>query len=279
MISIMLAVFSSACSVGQSAFTKIASGKGKNSSSMSFNALKVGSGLAFFVLISVYNMQFHLPTVFFASAYGLALFFSTLFGYKALMSGSMALTSLIVSYSVIIPCLFGIIFLHEVVGIARIFGFVLLLISMYLLKAKSDNVQAGKNWLFYVAITFICNGICSVIQKLHQTMYPSSYCKEFMICSLLVTFILFLITSMMRHEKTETSLIKFGVVAGISMGLYNFLTLYLSAKMNATILFPLVSIFSMVFNIAVSKLYFKDKFSKTQLFGIGLGLISVLLIK
>lgn len=109
MIWMFSSILASMCTVGHSSVTKIASTKEKTAASMRFNALKVGASFVFFLLISFYNVQFHLPTLF-ASFYGFALFFSTLFGYMALMCGSIALTSLIVSYSVIIPCLFGIFF-------------------------------------------------------------------------------------------------------------------------------------------------------------------------
>ena len=45
-----------------------------------------------------------------------------------------------------------------------------------------------------------------------------------------------------------------------------------------SVLFPIISIVSMLFNVSVSKLYFKDKFNMIQFAGIGLGIISVLLI-
>lgn len=276
---ISLIVLSSACSVGQSTFTKLASAKDPSSSSMRFNSLKIGAALILFLLISFYSMQFHLPTVLFASWYGLTLFFSTWFGYLALMNGSMALTSLIVSYSVIIPCFFGIAFLGETPGVMRIAGIILLLISMYLLKQQADNVKYSKQWFLYVAITFLCNGFGSITQKMHQTLYPSSYCNEFMICSLFVTFVLFFIISMNSREEKIVGVRKYAVIAGILMGFSNYLSLFLSSKVNASVLFPLSSTFSMFCNIAISKLCFKDKFNAMQLTGIGLGVFSVLLIK
>lgn len=279
MMWILSAVFASICAVGQSSFTKIASTKERMASPMHFNALKVGASLLFFLLIYFYKMRFHLPTVLFASSYGIALFFSTIFGYMALMCGSMALTSLIVSYSVIIPCFFGIFFLNEPVSFIQVIGIVLLLISMYLLKYQAENVKINKRWFRYAAVTFLCNGICSVIQKHHQIEYPSEYCNEFMIYSLCVTFMLFLIISICKKEEKGTGVMRYAIIAGILMGLGNYLTLILSSKVNATILFPIISVFSMLCNVIISKLYFKDKFNSIQLIGIGLGVFSVLLIK
>ncbi len=279
MIWILSAILTSMCTVGQSACTKIASTKGKTNGLMCFNTLKVGASLIFFLLISFYKLQFHMPTVLFAAVYGFALFFSTLFGYMALMHGSMALTSLIVSYSVIIPCIFGIMFLDEAASFVRILGIVLLLISMYLLKQQAENVKMRKQWFVYVVITFLCNGLCSVIQKLHQTVYPASYCSEFMIYSAVVTFILFLAIAICKKEGKNTGVMRYAVLAGILMGVGNYLTLVLSSKVDATVLFPIISVFSMLCNVIVSKLYFKDQFSVMQLAGIGMGVISVLLIK
>lgn len=275
----LLAILASICTVGHSSVTKTASIKNKADSSMQFNALKVGSSLLFFLLLSFYKMKFHLPTVLFASVYGFVLFFSTLFGYMALMHGSMALTSLIVSYSVIIPCCFGIFCLSEPVGVMRILGIVLLLFSMYLLKHQAESVKISKQWFIYVVVTFLCNGICSVIQKLHQMVYPSSYCNEFMIYSLCVTFILFSIISICKNGEKVTGIMRYAVIAGILMGLGNYLTLVLSSKTDATVLFPIISVLSMLCNVIVSKLYFKDKFNVMQLTGISLGVFSVLLIK
>ncbi|MBQ4516247.1 MAG: EamA family transporter [Clostridia bacterium] len=270
----------SLCAVGQSVFTKIASTKNDEASSMRFNAWKISASLLLFLLFSFYKLQFHMPTVVFSSVYGLALFFSTLFGYKALSSGSMALSSLIVSYSVVIPCLFGIIFLNESVNFIKILGFIFLLLSMYLLNRQKEDLKINKCWLVYVLTTFLSNGICSVVQKMHQTLYPASFCNEFMICSLLLTFIMFFVISMgKKYTDKKSGTTKYALLAGILMGLGNYITLLLSSRVDASVMFPVITILSMLFNVTVSKLYFKDSFSIIQFAGIILGVFSVLFIK
>ena len=100
-----------------------------------------------------------------------------------------------------------------------------------------------------------------------------------MIYSLFVTFVLFFIISMYKKEGKGNGVTWYAVFAGILMGGGNYITLLLSSGVNATVLFPMISVYSMLCNVAVSKLYFKDKFSIMQLVGIGLGVLSVLLIK
>lgn len=170
-------------------------------------------------------------------------------------------------------------FFNETVSFIRILGIALLLFSMYLLKHQAENVNIRKQWFTYVVVIFLCNGICSVIQKLHQMAYPSSYCNEFMISSLCVTFMLFLVISICKKEEKGTGAMWYAVIAGILMGLGNYLTLVLSSKVDATVLFPMISVFSMLCNVIVSKFYFKDKFNVRQLIGISIGVFSVLLIK
>ena len=278
MIWTMLAILTSLCNVCQSTFTKLASSK-KETPLMSFNSIKVGAAFVLFLLLSLKGSALHLPTILFASIYGILLFFSTLFGYLALKSGSMALTSLIVSYSVIIPCLFGFIFLGEELTTLKLSGIICLFVSMFLLRKKSENIKAEKGWILYIAITFCCNGICSIIQKIHQIQYPAMYVNEFTVSSLFVAFIIFAIMSITKKETKSVPSKGYGALAGILMGTGNYLTLILSSKMDATVLFPLITISAMLINVTISKLLFKDKFNLIQLFGMALGIVSVLLIK
>ena len=99
-ISIILA------SVTQSATTKFFN---KNSSNSAvFNAVKSCTALVLFALIAVFGFTFHLPTVLFGVLYGTCLCISMFAGYQALCRGPMALTSMLVSFSVMIPLIYGI---------------------------------------------------------------------------------------------------------------------------------------------------------------------------
>ena len=92
-------------SVTQSATTKLFNRHSANSSV--FNAIKATSSFALFALMAVSGFTFHLPTLTFGLLYGICLCLSMYAGYKALCLEPMALTSMLVSFSVLIPLLRG----------------------------------------------------------------------------------------------------------------------------------------------------------------------------
>ena len=279
MIYDLLTLLTSAFTVAQSTFTKLSSRSDKTISIISFNMFKALAACILFGVISFKDFNLHIPTVLYSMLYGCSLLLSTIFGYLALMKGSMALTSLLCSYSIVIPCIFGIAYLDEDLGFFQYMGLALLFISMYLLRKKDLSSKFEKNWGVCVGVTFVCNGICSVIQKLHQNQFPSSYCKEFTFFSILFVFVVLLLVTVARREKQNITILKYSVPAGISMGLANYMTLFLSSYVDATILFPATPIFTILLNYIVSRLLFKDKFNKKQIFGIILGVISIIFIK
>lgn len=279
MLYILLAALSSACATAQSTLAKFTSSKGKTIEPMRFNFFKLGAAFVFFALISIATLSFHPQTAVYAACYALLFFGSNIFGYLALMHGSMALTSLIVSYNVIIPCLHGIFFLGEKMRIFQGVGLILLLASMAIIMRPGKNNTINKKWFMYVALTFVCNGFCSIIQKLHQTAFPGEYCNEFTVYSLFVCAVLFFVLSKPYKREKSNGAVKYAVFAGILMGAANYITLVLSASVNSSVLFPVVSVCSAIFIVTASKIFFKDKLSAVQLVGICMGVISVLLIK
>ncbi len=279
MIYLLLAAAASGCAVGQSAFTKSAAQRLGWQGQMAFNVVKMMAALICFFVIFMGNVTLHLPTVIYAIIYAAALFCSAYFGYLALMSGDMALTSTIVSYNIIIPTAFGFIFLKEEINALKIFGFILLFISVYLLKSKSSGSKRSKIWLPCVLATFLGNGIGRIVQKLHQTAFPGAFCNEFTIYSSLFMCVAFLIAAIIKKEKTAGKSIKFAAPAGILEGANSYLLLLLSAKVNASVLFPITTVFHMLFTVMVSRILFKDRLLPLQVVGIAVGIISIILIK
>ncbi len=278
MIVTLLYVLNVICSSGQSALSKQYSRIGGDSSV--FNINRAASGMVLFLIFGIFStFIFNIPTIIYGACYGIMLCISMHSGFKALSIGPMALTSIIASFSLIIPFIFGIIFWNEHLNEFKIIGIILLLISIFLINIKKEK-GFSKKWLFYALLTLVANGICSIIQKLHQIKYPSMYKTEFMFWALLCVFIIISITSIIKkNEKTKFKFSLLGTLAGIANCLANYIVLYLSATENASVLFPITSIAKIFAVWLIGVLFFKEKIRSVQAFGLIIGVISVVLLK
>lgn len=73
----------------------------------------------------------------FAAMFALA----TVFSVMALTIGSLAITSLVLSYSLIIPTLYGILFLNEKITPLKCGGILLLLVSLFLVRKQRMRIK------------------------------------------------------------------------------------------------------------------------------------------
>lgn len=266
------------CSSSQSALGKQYSKKG--GASLNFNMNKAAIGTLLFLIFGLINgFSPHLQTILFGVGYGVALCLSMHTGFKALSIGPMALTSIIASFSLIIPFLFGILFWDEGLTIFKFVGIILVLLSILFINLKKENRFSAK-WFIYAIATLIANGICSVIQKMHQIKFPSLYRTEFMFWALLsVLIILFVTHKANRNTQSKLEFSLLGMISGIANCLANYIVLYLSAAENASVLFPIISISNIIAVWIIGMIFFKERLRVLQVIGLLTGVVSVVLLK
>ena len=269
---IFLYILNILCATGRSTVEKVyAINHGEN---FSFIISKTFFGAIIFAIYSlIVGFSFHLPTLIYSVMYGMFLVISMYSGLKALKIGPMALTSILVSFSLIIPYLYGVLLLDERITEFSVFGMIFLVISIVVLTFRKEGNISPK-WLLYVFLTLVTNGFCSIIQKLHQTKFPGSYRNEFMIFSLLFVFLVLLILSFIKRHNVKFNF--YGTVSGVLNSGANYIVLYLSAIENASVLFPVVSITNIIAVWIMGRIKFKEKLRPVQVFGLIAGVISVI---
>lgn len=273
------------CYAAQSIFQKMyhESQPHKGSGSLYlFNICMTLTALVFFLVISGGNLTFHLPTIWFGLAFGICYGTAFLFNLLALRNGPMSLTALVVSYSLIVPALYGVLFLHEAVKCSIVIGIGLLLISLLLVNKKSDKLVITKKWALYVFLAFLGNGGCSTVQKCHQVAYPASYQSELMISALLLALALFCALFLTCGEKSSRKTIKkglcFPIFSGLCNGTVNLLVMVLSETMPAVFLFPVISGGGIIVTYFTARLLFKEHLSVFQKIGYLFGTLSVIVM-
>ena len=272
-------------SVTQSATTKLFNRNCSNSAV--FNTIKSCTALVLFALIASFDFSFHLPTVLFGFSYGTCLCISMYAGYKALCCGPMALTSMLVSFSIVIPLIWGITVGNETLKSLQYPALILLFLAIILTNA--DKIKAKKTtqtnyclWLLFVGITFACNGICSILQKQHQTLYPEAYSREFMLFAMLLCSVVFSISAFRKISPKELREIKgkrYGVLSGLANGTANFLTLVLAGMENASVLFPIISAGTILASLVCGRLLFKEKLKANHYAALAAGIVAAVLLK
>ena len=249
-----------------------------------FSGMIAFGAFAFFLACNrdwTYSIKLLLPSVAFAIAYAMA----TVFAVLAIKHGSLTVTTLIISYSLLIPTFYGIFFLKESVGVFLIVGIILLALSLWLTNyRKGEKKQkVTVRWVVYVVLAFVGNGMCSTVQKWEQMTYGEQGQNMFMIVALAITVAVFFVCALLTGEKKDIpEVAKKGWVlalfCGVMNGAVNYLVLYMNPKISASVMFPVLSAASLVMVFIYSLLFEKEKFTPMQCVGFAVGVISVILL-
>ena len=252
-----------------------------------FNAIKAGSAFLILALVAVWGFSFNWQTLLYGTLYGASLSLSMYAGYRALCCGPMALTSMLVSFSVVIPLIWGITVCNERLTAMQYPALVLLFLAIILtnldkFKTKRETKSNYALWLTFVGLTFICNGLGSILQKQHQVLYPNLYSREFMVFAMLFCTLVYSISLIVKIPLRELKSIKgkkYGVFSGITTAIASFLTLVLAGMENASVLFPLISAGTILASLFCGKLLFKEKLKLNHYFALLTGITAAILFK
>ena len=200
----------------------------------------------------------------------------------AIAAGPLSLTSLIVSFSLMLPTLYGLIFLGDPISIGLFPGLALLAASLFLINKRDKDVKINLKWIISVLFAFLGNGFCTISQKMQQVAFDGAYKNEFMIIALAITVLVCIVMTLTkeRHilKAQKWSGYSLGLLCGALNGIVNLFVMILSGLMPVSLMFPIISAGGIVVIFIVSQVFYKEKLSKAQLVGFILGTVSVVLL-
>ena len=247
-----------------------------------FSAVSALCAMLFFLAASGGELSFKAEILTYSLAFAVAYAASIIGLFLAIKSGPLSLTSLFTSYSLIIPTAYGIVILNEPIDMFVVLGIVLLLISLSLVNGNSQDKEkrVSVKWILFVLLSFVGNGLCTVIQKIQQQNFAGEYKSEFMIVALGAVAIMLGILTLVSDKKVwKSSLKSAGVwcaLCGLCNGLVNLLVMLLTNRMNVSIMFPLISAGGIVVTFIVSQCVYKENLSLKQKAGVLLGILAVI---
>lgn len=266
---------------GQNILKKPYTDKNGGKSAYTFCAMVSIVAMLFFVLTSgslCFSVSLLPYSLGFAAAYSIA----TVFAVISVSCGLLSLTSLIISYSLMIPAFYGIIFLGDSFDALFIIGMILLVISLLLINNVSVGNKISFKWLISVFLAFAGNGMCSVVQKMQQLRFDGKYKNEFMIIALAAVTVITLPMIFVSERKNALVYIKIGwrfaVPCGILNGVVNLFVMLISEKMPVSVIFPLISAGGIAVTYIISKYFYKEKLTIIQTAGFIAGIISIVFL-
>lgn len=268
------------------------------------NAKTPNGGFIFMGMISLFAMLFSLGSYIFTDTakgdftpevipYALlagALYCSASFlTYIAVACGPFAITMLIISYSIVITCGYGIFFLNEPASLITIIGFVIIAISLYLVRGKDDEKKEGDEkhkisfkWVVCTALSVVLAAFYAIVIREQQIRFNDTVSSECMVICLgfsaLILFVIGFIRSKGESFKIFKSCAPYAVAAGAANGATNLLGMLLNTMMAISISSPTRSVVKTAITFAYSFFILKEKFLPRQIIGIVLGVIATVLL-
>jgi len=223
----------------------------------------------------------------FFGALFLGFLFITIFFVMALTAqkNGLSVASVAGKMSVVIPVVFGIIVYKESVGFVKIIGILLALVAVYLSSAKSDKTPVKFKNLHYPFLLFLGSGMIDTSLKYVEKNYvPENQIPVFLATIFATAFTLGLLFMMFKMTQQKTSFQLKNVWGGIVLGMVNYYSMVFLLKalqtkgMESSTLFTLNNVAIVVFTTIFALVFFKEKLIKKNWIGIGLAIISILLV-
>lgn len=265
----------------------------RKSNTFFFSAISSFVAMIFFMFGIGFRFDYHPAVLGYSVAFGVCYAAAIGGNFLAIKNGPLAVSTLVMSYSLVIPTMYGIVAQNEKLSPLGAVGVICLCISLVLineLKVKNDagdetaerrNSALSIKWLIYVLISFFGNGICATVQKVQPVVFDGRYKNEFMIVGLLVSGVLFMILSLADKEKLRESsfpCVGFGALKGAANGISNMIVIVLVTMIPGTILYPTVSAGAVVLAFILAITIYKERLSKKQLAGYVFGIVAVILL-
>ena len=141
--------------------------------------------------------------------FGLVTTLQTVTLLKAMEIGPMSYTTLINSFSTLIPTLSGALFFNEKIEIVHVLGIVLMIVSFILSVDKSKNKDSASiKWLIYSIIAFLCTGAIGVMQKIHQSSEFKGELNAFLVLAFAVSFVFAIILTFVFSKKENNAILE-----------------------------------------------------------------------
>lgn len=196
-----------------------------------------------------------------------------------------AVASVATKMSLVIPVVFGVLVYNEELGPLKILGVVLALGAVYFASAKEKGLPFNKNIYLLPALVFLGSGIIDTsIKFLEETRVPKEEFSLFSATIFASAATVGLMLVAIRSFKQKLKLSLKNITGGIALGVPNYFSVYfiLAAlqhkELNSASVFTINNVAIVMSTTLLGIILFKEKISTKNWTGIGLAIISIILV-
>lgn len=229
------------------------------------------------------NIDSFISENWFYAALGLGFLFISIFNVMALTAqkNGLSVASVASKMSVIIPILFSIIVYNESIGFQKVLGIILALLAVYLTSIKPKSNVVLTKAIYLPIILFLGSG---VIDTSVNHFAPKGNLPLFLSIIFACAGVIGLVSVSVKATKTKQKFNPKSIPFGIALGIVNYSSMYFLLKAlrvdsyESSAIFTINNVAIVAVSCLTGLLLFKEVISSKNWIGIGLALISIILV-
>lgn len=260
---------------------------GKRDATALYNFLICSASFLGWVILFLINPSFDARVIPYGIGFGFSYALCMVGLINALRTGPISLTTLFLNLALIATVIWGFFFWGTKPTVLVAIGLVLVIIALWLCLYTGKANDGGKfslKWLFYVALAFIGNSGCAIIQKTQQLHFGGKHGNLMMMCGLFFAS-LFCLVLYLRSDKSDSKailkkgLVGFPVADGLLNTMHNLIIIILATSdLSPSIIYPTIAIGGLSITCIFSLIVFKERLRWWQWVGIAVGAAAVVLL-
>ena len=205
-----------------------------------------------------------------------------IFAYSSQTAG-VAITAISSKISVVIPVFIGaFLYTNESLSLMKVLGLVFAIISFLLVFSNNANMKINPRFIFLPIILFLANGLNDSMMTFAQRKFAGFNTMLFVSCIFFFSLVIGVIWLVVNYLVLKQKLHYKNIIAGILLGILNFLSTYYFFKgvetVESAVFFPVMNTGVVSLSALTGYFVFKEKLNRINWFGIVIALGTIVFI-
>ena len=252
-----------------------------------YNLMNIGTAWIAWCIFWLTDFSFDANILWYSLGFGVSYFLANFGLIGALANGSTSLTALAMQLSSITAAVWGFFFWDEDFTVPVAIGLVLIVAALVIcLYQRGDGKQGFSfKWAFFAFLAFLGNSGCCIIQRTTVRNCGIASTKAMMFFAMILATLSCVVFYLKSKSERPVEIVKkaggFPVLAGVMNSLNNLVVILLSDPtlgVDASFFYPVLSISGLALTSMGSLLFFRERLTKRQWIGMGVGAVAVALL-